>query len=312
VARDGLGLLVDGLARDLAAGDRAAELAVLDGRWDWLADEPDAAALHPWLEAADIGRLPREQRADALASVRLRPATWPIALGRPVLPRDNLLVAAWLRHQGVDGRLAAVVRDAVVALRNGQGATDASYDELLDAVLHAPYYSPDFPDEELAGLALDYADVHERIEAARARVRDRANPTLRPLLDDLPDWGPAVAPHLGDCLLDAVDVRAVEYVAEEAGSWAEEGVREALRKRFLTDERSEIVLRAVKIAHGRPPAMASGALGFLTEDLKSTTLTRIRGEWERPERDRLDALLRSARPERRQGRNGRFGRSKGA
>jgi hypothetical protein len=312
VARDGLGRLVDGLVRDLGADDRAAELAVLDGRWEWLADEPDAAAIHPWLEAAGIGRLPREQRADALANVRLRTTTWPIALGRPVLPRDNLLVAAWLRHQGVDGRLAGLVRDAVVALRNGQGATDASYDELLDAVLHAPYYGAEFPDEELAGLALDYADVHERIEVARARGRDRANPTLRPLLDDLAAWGPAVAPHLGACLLDAVDVRAVEYVAEEAGSWAEEGVRVALRKRFLTDGRSEIVLRAVGIAHGRPPAMASGALGFLTEDLKSTTLTRIRGEWERPERDRLDALLRSARPERRPGRNGRFGRSKGA
>jgi len=311
-SRDGLRDLVTGLARDLDAHDRAAELSVVNGTWDWLADEPEAAPAHPWLEAAVIGQLPREQRADALASVRLKTRTWPIAIGRPILPRDNLLVASWLRHQGLDARLAALVRNAVVALRDGQGSTDASYDELLDAVLHAPYYGGDFPDEELARLAMDYADVHERIEAARARVRDRANPTLEPLLGDLADWGPAVAPHLGDCLLDAVDVRAVEYVADEAGDWAGEGVRVALRRRFATDRKSEIVLRAVKVAGGQPASMATGALEFLTEDLKSTTLTRIRGEWERPERDRLDALLRSARPDRRRGRSGRLGKPKGA
>jgi hypothetical protein len=312
VSRDGLRSLVTRLARDLDAHDRATELAVVNGTWDWLADEPDAAAVHPWLEAAAIGQLPREQRAEALASVKLRIKTWPIALGRPILPRDNLLVAAWLRHQGLDARLAATVRNAVQALRNGQGTSDASYDELLDAVLHAPYYGADFPDEELAQLALDYADVHERIEAARARVRDRANPTLKPLLDDLAAWGPAVAPHLGHCLLDSVDTRAVEYVAAEAGSWAGEGVRVALRSRFTTGGRSAVVLRAVDLAGGQPASMANGALEFLTEDVKSTTLNRIRGEWERPERDRLDALLRSARPERRRTRGGRFGKAKGA
>jgi hypothetical protein len=58
--------------------------------------------------------------------------------------------------------------------------------------------------------------------------------------------------------------------------------------------------------------MAAGAVQFLTEDVKSSTLTRIRGEWERPERDRLDALLRSADPDRRRGRSGRFGKAKGA
>ncbi len=312
VSRDGLQRLVTGLAADLEAHDRAAELAVVNGTWDWLADETDAASVHPWLEAAVIGQLPREQRADALKNVKLKTRTWPIAIGRPILPRDNLLVAAWLRHQGVDVRLAALVRKAVQALRNGQGSTDASYDELLDAVLHAPYYGADFPDEELADLAMDYAAVHERIEAARAQVSDRANPTLKPLLGDLTAWGPAVAPHLGDCLLDAVDVRAVEYVAGEAGNWAGEGVRIALRRRFATDGKSDVVLRAVNVAGGQPAAMATGALEFLTEDVKSTTLTRVRGEWERPERDRLDALLRTARPTRRRGRGGRFGKAKGA
>ena len=200
----------------------------------------------------------------------------------------------------------------MLALRNGQGSSDASYDELLDAVLHAPYYGADFPDEELAQLTMDYAPVHERIETARARVSDRANPTLKPLLGDLTAWGHAVAPHLGDCLLDAVDTRAVEYVAGEAGSWAGEGVRIALRRRFATDGKSDVVLRAVTVAGGQHATMATGALEFLTEDVKSTTLTRVRGEWERPERDRLDALLRSARPDRRRGRGGRFGKAKGA
>jgi hypothetical protein len=316
VSRDGLQRLVTGLADDLEAHERAAEIAVVNGTWDWLADEADAAAVHPWLEAAVIGQLPREQRADALKNVRLKTRTWPIAIGRPILPRDNLLVAAWLRHQGLDIRLAAVVRNAVLALRNGRGngrgASDASYDELLDAVLHAPYYGADFPDEELAELTMDYAAVHERIEAARVRVSDRANPTLKPLLGDLTAWGPAVAPHLGDCLLDAVDVRAVEYVAGEAGSWAGEGVRSAFRRRFATDGKSDVVLRAVKVAGSQHAAMAAGALEFLVEDVKSTTLTSVRGEWERPERDRLDALLRSARPDRRRSRGGRFGRSKEA
>ncbi len=280
--------------------------------WDWLAGEPEAAAIHPWLEAAVIGQLPLEQRVEALASARLEIGTWPIAIGRPILPRDNLLVAAWLRHQGIDSRLAALVRNGVAALRNGQGSTDASYDELLDAILHAPYHGADFPDEDLAQLTLDYAAVHERIEAARARIKDRANATLKPLLDDLPHWGPAVAPHLGDCLLDAVDLRAVEYVASEAGPWAGEGVRSALRSRFPTDGKASVVLRAVKIADGPHSSMATGALAFLTQDVKSTTLTRIRAEWERPERDRLDALLRSARPERRRGSGRRFGKAKGA
>ena len=70
VSRDGLQRLVTRLAGDLDAHDRAAELAVVNGTWDWLADEDDAAAVHPWLEAAVIGQLPREQRADALKSVK--------------------------------------------------------------------------------------------------------------------------------------------------------------------------------------------------------------------------------------------------
>lgn len=311
VSRDGLRRLVTRLAGDLDAHDRATELAIVNGTWDWLADEAEAAPVHPWLEAAVVGQLPREQRAEALAGTRLRIKTWPIAIGRPILPRDNLLVAAWLRHQGLDARLAVLIRNAVLAVRNGQGSSDASYDELLDAVLHARYYGTDFPDEELARLTMEYADVHERIEAARARLQDRANPALKPLLGDLADWGPAVAPHLGSCLLDAVDARAVEYVAGEAGSWAGEGVRVALRSRFATGRKSEVLLRAVTIAGGREATMATGALEFLTEDVKSSTLTRIRADWERPERDRLDALLRSAGPGRRRSR-GRFGKAKGA
>jgi len=312
VSRSGMERQVAALAGDLAAHDRAAELAVVNGTWDWLADEAEAAAIHPWLEAAVIGHLPREQRTDALAGVRLTIATWPIAIGRPILPRDNLLVAAWLRHQGIDTRLAALVRNGLVALKTGQASSDPSYDELLDAVLHAPYYGEDFPDDDLARLTLEYAAVRERVEAARGRVQDRANPTLKPLLGDLEEWGPAVAPHLGGFLLDAVDTRAVEYVAGKAGTWASEGVRSALRSRFSTDGKSDVVLRAVKVAAGPHDPMATGALQFLTEDLKSTTLNRIRGEWERPERDRLDALLRSARPDKRRGLGGRFGKAKGA
>ncbi len=312
VSRDGLERLVAKLAGELESHDRAAELAVVNGTWDWLAEEPEAATIHPWLEAAVIGQLPREQRAEALASAHLKIETWPMAIGRPILPRDNLLVAAWLRHQGIDARLAALVRNAVVALRNGQGSTDASYDELLDAILHAPYHGADFPDEDLAELTLEYAAVHERIEAAQARVSDRANATIKPLLADLEEWGPAVAPYLGHCLLDAVDLRAVEYVAGEAGTWAGEGVRSALRSKFATDAKATVVLRAVKIADGPHATMANGAVAFLTEDVKSTTLTRIRAQWERPERDRLDAVLRSARPERRPRTGRRFGKAKGA
>lgn len=312
VARAGLERLVTRLAGELVAHDRSAELSVVNGTWDWLADEPDAAPVHPWLEAALVGHLPREQRADALAATRLRIATWPIAIGRPILPRDNRVVAAWLRHQGIDARLAAVVRNGLSGLRNGQATSDPSYDELLDAVLHAAYHGADFPDEELALLTLDYAAVHERIETARAHVKDRANSTLKPLLGDLPDWGPAVAPFLGGLLLDAVDLRAVEFVAAEAGSWASDGVRIALRTRFSTDGKSDVVLRAVKIAGGPHPTMASGAVTFLTEDLKSSTLTRIRADWERPERDRLDAVLRSAGPDKRRGLGGRFSKAKGA
>jgi hypothetical protein len=312
VSRNGLERLVEKLVGELEGHDRAAELAVVNGIWDWLAGEPEAAPVHPWLEAAVIGQLPRPQRAEALASARLKIGTWPIVIGRPILPRDNLLVAAWLRHQGIDSRLAALVRNAVAAMRNGQGSTDASYDALLDALLHAPYHGADFPDEDLALLTLEYAAVHERIETAQARIKDRANATLKPLLSDLTDWGPAVAPYLGHCLLDAVDLRAVEYVAGEAGTWASEGVRSALRSRFVTDGKANAVLRAVKIANGPHASMATGALTFLTEDVKSTTLTRIRAEWERPERDRLDALLRSARPERRRGPGRRFGKAKGA
>jgi hypothetical protein len=312
VSRAGIERVVGTLAAELKGHDRAAELSVVNGVWDWLADEPAAAPVHPWLEAALIGHLPREQRAEALAGVHLKVVTGPGGLGRPILPRDNLLVAAWLRHQGIDSRLAAIVRNGLAPLRQGQATSDASYDELLDAVLHASYYGGDFPDDELARLALDYADVHERIDEARARVKDRANATLKPLLADLDPWGPAVAPHLGGCLLDAVDLRAVEFVAEEAGAWATEGVRLSLRSRFATDGRSETVRRAVKVAGGGYATMAAGALEFLTEDLKPTTLNRIRADWERPERDQLDALLRSARPDSRRGLGGRFGKRKGA
>lgn len=312
VARGGIARVVRSLLDGLRAHDRAAELGILNGSWDWLADEAEASAIHPWLEAAVVGQLPREQRADSLAGAELKIATWPVAIGRPILPRDNLLVAAWLRHQGIDARLAAVVRNGLAALDGAQGAADASYDELLDAVLHAPYYGADFPDEELAELALGYAEVHERIAVARNRVGDRANLTLQPLLGDLTRWGPAVAPHLGGCLLDAVDARAVEYVAEEAGPWAGAGVRCALRTRFATDNKSEVVLRALQVAGGSHPTMAAGALEFLTEDVKSSTLTRIRAQWERPQRDQLDSLLRSARPGRSRGLGGRFTKTKGA
>ncbi|KAA1417121.1 hypothetical protein F0U44_18305 [Nocardioides humilatus] len=296
------------LLADLAAGDRAAEFSVVQGTWDERREDPSAAALHPWLDAAGVGRLPREQRAEALATRSLRATTWAVAIGRPVLPRDALLVAAWLRHQGIDASLAAVIRRAVSAMPAVEGTCDAGYDALLRAVLHAHYDGDDFPDEELALLVLDYAAVHERIELARAHLDDSDNTTLRPLLADLDQWGPAVAPHLGDCLLDAVDASTVTYVAGEAGDWTAPGVRAALRARFV-ERRSEAVFAAVKAIEGRQPAIAAGAQAFLTQDVKASSLTRVRSAWDRPERDRLDAALRHGP---RRGRGARVGRARTA
>ena len=183
------------------------------------------------------------------SSSRSRPGRSPSAARS--CPRDNLLVAAWLRHQGIDARLAAIVRNGVGALRGGQGTSDASYDELLDAALHAPYFGADFPDEELAEL-VDRVRRGPRAHPGGPGPggSDRANTTLKPLLDDLADWGPAVAPHLGSCLLDAVDARAVEYVASEAGTWASDGVRLSLRGRFATNGKSDVALHALKLAGG--------------------------------------------------------------
>lgn len=299
---------VDELLADLGGRDRAAEFAVVEGRWDALRDDPAAAALHPWLDAAVVGRLPLEQRAEALTTRSLRAETWSVAIGRPVLPRDALLVAAWLRHQGIDASLAAVVRRAVQAMPTAQGTCDAGYDELLCAVLHARYDGSDFPDEELAQLVLGYAAVHERIERARARVDDADNTTLRPLLADLDRWGPAVAPQLADCLLDAVDRSAVAYVVGEAGDWIGPGVRAALRARFA-EGRSEAVFAAVRAAESRQPAIADGAQAFLVNDVKASSLTRVRSAWGRAERDRLDAALRRGP---RRGRGARLGRARTA
>lgn len=282
------------LLADLEAGDRAAERAVVHGTWDHLRDVPEATAVHPWLDAAVVGRLPREQRPEALGTRHLPPATWPVAIGRPVLPRDNVLVTAWLRHQGVDAALAAVVRRAVVTMPSAEGTCDAGYDGLLVALLHAHYDGEDFPDEPLALLVLDYAPVHERIEAARAHVADPENATLAPLLADLEAWGPAVAPHLADCLLDAVDGATVDYVAGEAGEWTAPGVRAALRGRFA-DGRSAAVFAAVTAAESASDAVAEGARDFLTQDVKASSLQRVRSAWGRAERDRLDAALRGRR-----------------
>ncbi|MEZ0580656.1 hypothetical protein [Nocardioides sp. MH1] len=290
----------DDLLAALAAGDRAAEFAVLHGTWDDLRDDPDATGLQPWLDAAGVGRLPREQRVEALTTRALDAATWPVAIGRPTLPRDTSLVAAWLRHQGVDASLAALLRRSLTAMAHTPAACDAGYDDLLVALLHAEYDGDDFPDEELAVLVMDYATVHERIEAARAGVDAADNTTLRPLLASLETWGPAVAPQLAHCLLDAADTATVDAVAEAAGEWTAAGVRAALRGRFAAT-RSATVRTAVDVAGSRHPAMADGARAFLAEDVKASSLERVRSSWDRRERDRLDAVLRSPRADRRRG-----------
>ena len=104
---------VDALLDGLRKGDRVAEQFLVEGSWDHLRDDPSAAALHPWLDAVVVGRLPREQRPEALSVRRLSPSTWTVAIGRPVLPRDARLVTAWLHHQGIDAALAARVRRVI-------------------------------------------------------------------------------------------------------------------------------------------------------------------------------------------------------
>jgi hypothetical protein len=291
---------VASLLTALDAGDRTAELAVVHGTWDWLRDEPDATAAHPWLDAAVVGRLPREQRTEALTTRSLAPGTWSVAIGRPVLPRDVGLVTAWLEHQGIDASLAAVIRRAVLAMRASPGTCDAGYDAMFDALLHAEYDGDEFPDEELALLVLDYAAVRERVETARAHLDDPDNTTLAPLLADLGAWGPAVAPQLADCLLDAADTATVDRVADEAGDWTAPGVRAALRGRYAVG-RSAAVRAAVTAAEGPHDALAEGARLFLAEDVKASSLQRVRSSWERSERDRLDAALRAPRADRRRG-----------
>ena len=285
---------VTDLLAALEGGDRPTEFALVEGRWDHLRDEPGAEALRPWFEAAFVGRLPREQRVEALATRSLPARTWAVALLRPVLPRDLTLVSAWIRHQGIDLTLAAVVRRHFDALEPDPAACDAGYDDLLGAVLHADYDGDHFPDEDLAVFVLDYAAVHERLEKARAGIDDIENTTLRRLVADLDEWGPVVAPQLADCLLDADDIATVHLVADEAGEWTAPGLRAALRRRYAT-ARGAAVYAAVLAVESRQPAMMEGARLFLAEDVKASSLDRIRSARGRRDQARLDAALRTPR-----------------
>ncbi len=222
-----LAATIQRLVASLQRGDEATLTAMVRGEWDFVGTHTDDSNLHGWLRAAQIARIPVDDREDQVAlTQRLPSGSWRVALAASSLPKHARLWGTWIIHHGLPADMAArlkvSIRDVLASDPNrDRGAQTGDWYPLLASLSRSA-------DTELAAFADEYARSRRALERVRNEVEKSPSARLDPCLSYLGRLSPFLLPEVGWLLLSSRDPKEVEKLLQASSPWGPEAIRRSI------------------------------------------------------------------------------------
>ena len=259
---------VQALVQSLEAGDEATAHDLLRGEWDFIGPHAGDENLHGWLTAAQLARIPLEDRAERLAHItRLPMAAWRVALAGSSVPEHAPLWATWIAYHGLPAGMAAMLKATireVLAVDPSPGGSVPLGDwrPLMDSLGTST-------DPELADFSAEYSRVRSALKRARGQVAVRSEAPLDACLPDLGRLGPFFLPDIGWLLVNSSKPDEVAKLLEASAPWGPEAIRAFLLDLAAAKHELRAIEHSLSLRADPDERMAAAADSALADILEA-------------------------------------------
>jgi len=222
-----LATVVQSLVASLQSGDEATLTALLRGDWDFISAHTDDYSLHGWLKAAQLARIPVDDRDEKVGlTTRIPGEAWRVALAGSSVPKHSRLWGTWITYHGLPVDMAASLkakfRDVLDSDPHGETRAEAGdWHSLMDSLSRST-------DAELTSFAGEYSRARTSFRRARDEVSVRSAARLDYCLPYLGRLTPFLLPDVGWLLLNSSNSEEVEKLLQAASPWGPEAIRTSI------------------------------------------------------------------------------------
>ena len=259
-----LAAVVQRLVASLQSGDESTLTALLGGDWDFIGAHTDDFSMHGWLKAAQLARIPVDDRDDQVGlTSRIPGAAWSVALAGSSLPKHARLWATWIIYHGLPADMAAsikaTIRDALASdPRVDGGVETGDWDRLMDSLTRSG-------DSELAAIGDEYSRAHAAFKRVRGEVSMRPSASLEACLPYLGRLTPLLLPDLGWLLLNSANPDQVETLLQASKPWGPEAIRGSILELAGTKHALRAIDHGLSLRSDPDADVAAAAEGALAE-----------------------------------------------
>ncbi|WP_322613908.1 GAP1-N2 domain-containing protein [Dermacoccus abyssi] len=222
-----LAAVVQSLVASLQRGDEATLAALLRGDWDFISAHTDDYSLHGWLKAAQLARIPVDDRDEKVGlTTRIPGEAWRVALAGSSVPKHSRLWGTWIIYHGLPADMAASLkakfRDVLDSDPHAETRAKAGdWHSLMDGLSRST-------DAELASFADEYSRARSSFRRARDEVSVRSAARLDSCLPYLGRLTPFLLPDVGWLLLNSSSSEEVEKLLQAVSPWGPEAIRTSI------------------------------------------------------------------------------------
>lgn len=222
-----LAAAVQSLVASLQSGDEAALIPLVRGDWDFIGPHTDDSSLHGWLKAAQLARVPVDDRDEKVGlTTRIPGEAWRIALASSSVPKHASLWGTWIIYHGLPDDMAASLKATIRAVLDSDPTADSGVESgdwhsLMDSLSRST-------DTELAAFADEYSRARASFRRARDKVSIRSAARLDSCLPYLGRLTPFLLPDAGWLLLNSSNSEEVEKLLQAAKPWGPEAIRTSI------------------------------------------------------------------------------------
>lgn len=222
-----LATVAQSLVASWQGGDEATLAALLRGDWDFISAHTDDYSLHGWLKAAQLARIPVDDRDEKVGlTTRIPGEAWRVALAGSSVPKHSRLWGTWIIYHGLPADMAASLkakfRDVLDSDPHAKTGVEAGdWHSLMDSLSRST-------DTELAAFADEYSRARMSFRRARDEVSMRSASRLDSCLPYLGRLTPFLLPDVGWLLLNSSNSEEVEKLLQAASPWGPEAIRTSI------------------------------------------------------------------------------------
>ncbi|MFV0459460.1 MAG: hypothetical protein ACK5MT_11920 [Actinomycetales bacterium] len=292
-----LAAVVQSLVASLQSGDEATLAALLRGDWDFISAHTDDYSLHGWLKAAQLARIPVDDRDEKVAFTTCIPGeSWRVALAGSSVPKHSRLWGNWIICHGLPADMAASLKTKLRDVLDGDPhvetrAEAGDWHSLMDSLSRST-------DAELAS----FADEYSRARTSFRRARDEVSVSSAARLDScIPYLGrltPFLLPDVGWLLLNSSNSGEFEKLLRAASPWGPEAIRTSILYLAGTKQALRAIDHGLALRADPDEDVASAAEDALAEIFakrpelvdRARIQTRLKSQMEKYLRQRSRAL----------------------